>query len=526
MRANPETAGRYHSNWLSMMYPRLKIAKTLLRDDGVIFISVDDGEQANCKKLCDDVFGEENYAGTIIWDNATDNNPTQIAIEHEYIICYTRKKEKAEAVWKTKVSAVKDILTKTGTELCAQYDNDAELQAAYSEWFRQNKAYLWPLDRYKYIDRGGVYTGSQSVHNPGTDGYRYDVIHPVTGQPCKQPLLGYRFPETTMQELLQQEKILFGENHEKIIELKVYAADYEGKLASVFQLDGRLGAYDLKSYFGEKAVFTNPKPTQLVKRLLSFVTGKYDIVLDFFSGSATIAQAAMELNLQDCSERKYICVQLPENLDKLYDVSSQKAKAIIKSAMVLLDSIGRPHSLAEIAKERIRRSGDKIYAEWESENPDNAGKLFSERSDLKRKLDIGFRVFKLDSSNLQKWDGAYVTPGNEDIFLERAEHSLDNMKPDRRDIDMIYEVFLKYGVPLTEKLSTLKIREKTFYAVGDTGYLMICLEKGITVEIVEEMIKTHTPGAVIFSDECFIDDSELTNAGLALDKAQIEFRWI
>ena len=160
-KSNPETMGRFHTNWLNMMYPRLRLAANLLRDDGVIFISIDENEITNLKKVCDEAFGEENYVGTIVWYNATDNNPTQIAIEHEYIVCYAKRIDLAESVWKTKVSAVKDLLVDIGKELTDKYSNQEELQAAYSEWYRANKWQLWPLDRYKYIDQDGVYTGSQ-----------------------------------------------------------------------------------------------------------------------------------------------------------------------------------------------------------------------------------------------------------------------------------------------------------------------------------------------------------------------------
>ena len=153
-KSNPETMGRYHTNWLNMMYPRLRLAANLLRDDGVIFISIDDNEVTNLRKICDEVFGEENFIGVIVWKNATDNNPTQIAIEHEYIICYARQKSNVESVWKTKVSAAKDILVDIGNTLIKQYDDLSELRKAYAEWYKNNKWQLSPLDRYKYIDFG------------------------------------------------------------------------------------------------------------------------------------------------------------------------------------------------------------------------------------------------------------------------------------------------------------------------------------------------------------------------------------
>lgn len=223
--ANTESNGRFHSDWLGMMYQRLRVARNLLSDNGVIAISIDDAETANVLQLCFEVFGEPNFVGTLIWRNATDNNPTNIAVEHESIHVFAKSKEFLEAVWKSPVSDIKDVLVKVGMDLNSTIKNPEQLQSAYSEWFRENKSQLGQLDRYKYIDSGGVYTGSQSVHNPGKEGYRYDVIHPVTGKPCKEPLMGYRFPKTTMDRLLAEKRILFGDNENKIIELKVYAAE-------------------------------------------------------------------------------------------------------------------------------------------------------------------------------------------------------------------------------------------------------------------------------------------------------------
>jgi adenine-specific DNA-methyltransferase len=204
----------------------------LLREDGCVFISIDDNEQANLKLLCDEIFGSENFVGCVVWKNVTDNNPTNVTTEHEYLLVFAKSKEKLENQWKSPLSDSKEKLTEIGKKLTTDYKNLDELQAAYSIWFKQNKDFLGQLDRYKYIDMDGVFTGSQSVHNPGREGYRYDVIHPVTGKPCKQPLLGYRFPEDTMKQLRKDEKILFGEDESKIIELKVYAKDFQDKLSA------------------------------------------------------------------------------------------------------------------------------------------------------------------------------------------------------------------------------------------------------------------------------------------------------
>lgn len=324
-----------HDKWACMIVPRLRLLRELLSSDGIIIISCDDNEYSNLRSLMNEIFTENNFIGTVIWQNATDNNPTNIATEHEYIIFYAKDKEKIRSVWKSSVSVAKEELIKIGEELNKKFSNQEELQSAYSEWFRENKQFLGKLDRYKYIDDGGVYTGSQSVHNPGREGYRYDVIHPETKKPTKQPLMGYRFPETTMQELLDQEKILFGEDENKIIELKVYAHEYEDKLASVFELDGRLGAYDLRELFG-KVPFKNPKPVQLFTHILPFVTTNSDIILDSFAGSGTTMHAVLELNKEDKGTRQCILVQMtedtPEEPEKniCKDITRERVKKAIE----------------------------------------------------------------------------------------------------------------------------------------------------------------------------------------------------
>lgn len=516
-KSNPETMGRFHTNWLNMMYPRLRLAANLLRDDGVCFISIDDNEVHNLRKLCDEVFGEENFIGQIIWKNATDNNPTQVAVEHEYIICYAKSKIQTVPVWKTKVSAVKDLLIEVGDELNLQYSDEERLQAAYSEWFRQNKSQLWPLDRYKYIDKGGIYTGSQSVHNPGREGYRYDIVHPVTQQPCVQPLLGYRFPEATMADMIKKGKILFGEDHNKIVEIKLYAKEYEEKLSSVIEMDGRLGSYDLKSYFGDKPIFSNPKPVQLIEKLLSFILDRNDIVLDFFSGSATLAEAVMQLNNIDNKSRRYICVQLPENLDITITTADQKAKAIIKNAIAFLTSIDKPHYITEIGKERIRRAGVKLLEKQRGQM-----KLGNE---AKPPLDIGFKVFKLDTSNLKTWDSTPVCEENVQMMLDRMNDMIDRVKRDRTDLDMVYEVMLKLGVPLTFPVIPVEVNGKRAYSIGEDAMLLICLAEGVTAEDVE-VLADYAPAKIILAKSSLADDTAMSNAYYILRDRGIELKLV
>jgi len=317
-----------HDKWLCMMMPRLKLLRELLCEDGALFASIDDNEQHRFRNMLDEVFGEHNWLGTIIWRNVTDNNPTNIAVEHEYILAYSKNRDCVEPIWKSRVSEVKNLLIRIGEELTSKHKNPTELLKAYRKWYIENKLFLWPLDRYKYIDHGGVYTGSQSVHNPGREGYRYDVIHPVTGKPCKQPLLGYRFPWDTMKDLLANDKVIFGKDESKVIELKLYASEYEDKLPSVIILDGRVAAYELRDLFPElKKAFDNPKPSQLIEQFLSFTLTHDDIVLDSFAGSGTTMHAAMKLNIKDGGARRCILIECEDYVDK---TTAERVRRVIK----------------------------------------------------------------------------------------------------------------------------------------------------------------------------------------------------
>lgn len=317
-----------HDKWLSMMYPRLKLLHQLLKDDGIIFISIDNNEYHNLQAIMDEIFGVRNYVGTVIWKNANDNNPTNVSVEHEYIVCYAKSKPNIESVWKSTNIDVKQKLEDISEELNNKHSDPEEVQTVYTKWFRENKAHLWPFDRYKFIDKGGVYTGSQSVHNPGKEGYRYDVLHPVTGKPCVEPLMGYRFPQETMNRLIKEGKILFGKDEKKIIELKLYAKDYKAKLSSVYELDGRTGTNEIKTIFPEdKRPFNFPKPSVLIEDLISFVTKDDDIILDSFAGSGTTAHAVLNLNKADGGNRKFILVELEKSI--AHEITAERVKRVI-----------------------------------------------------------------------------------------------------------------------------------------------------------------------------------------------------
>lgn len=324
-----------HSLWLEFMYQRLRLARDLLREDGVIFVSIDDNELFRLGMLMDRVFGEENKIGVVVWKNVTDNNPSRVVTEHEYVLAYARNLTRCPGNWKSPELLVKDVMLSKEQDLLAKGLAPDTLQAEYTKWFRKYKDQLVPLDNYKFIDAGGIYAGSRSVHNPGKEGYRYDVLHPSTQEPCTQPLMGYRFPEGTMKELLDSGRILFGEDHKKLIELKIYLSDFRQKLASVIDLDGRAGANEVKAIFSNQKVFNNPKPTRLISELISFVTRDDDVILDFFGGSGTTAQAVAKLNAEDGGDRRFILVSSTEattdapDKNLCRDVCAQRVRRVL-----------------------------------------------------------------------------------------------------------------------------------------------------------------------------------------------------
>ena len=316
-----------HDKWLCMMYPRLKLLKRFLCDDGVIFASIDDTELASLRMLFDEIFGVGNRVGTMVWKNVTDNNPTQIASEHEYVLCYARDKSKLPKEWKSANLAVKTKLLDVGDQFVRDYPDQEQRQAGYTRWYRENKSQLWPFEDYKFIDKGGIYTGMRAVHNPGKEGYRYDVIHPTTGKPCQQPMMGYRFPEDTMRRLLDEGRILFGEDETKLVELKVYAKDYRSKLSSLFELDGRIGTNEIKAIFPEsKRPFDFPKPVELIEELLSFTTSGDDIILDSFAGSGTTGQAVLSLNRADGQRRRFVLTEMKPSIAR--EITAERVRRV------------------------------------------------------------------------------------------------------------------------------------------------------------------------------------------------------
>ncbi|WP_181711331.1 site-specific DNA-methyltransferase [Roseovarius sp. TE539] len=238
-----ETAGRLHSGWLSMMYPRLSLARQFLTDDGVIFVSIDDKELSNLLRLLDEILGEENRVGVISWKNVTDNNPTLINKDNEFIVCYAKSKTNLPQSWKSSESDTKEILVDFFETRKREGKTPEEIEKELADLIKDNRESLGNLTRYKWVDEDGIYTGSESVHNTKPGGYEFEVIHPDTEKPMRMPANGYRFPEDTFRQMETDELILYGPDHKRIVKIKKYVQDYQDSLRSVLVMDGRLGTY-------------------------------------------------------------------------------------------------------------------------------------------------------------------------------------------------------------------------------------------------------------------------------------------
>ncbi len=473
-KSNADTDGRYHTNWLNMMYPRLKLARNLLTDDGVIFISIDDKEVANLIKICNEIFGEGNFLNDIVWNSTKSvTNTALISVAHNHTLVYFKKKQ----YYVENREFFRLIDSGEGFE---NPDNDPRGP--------------WKADPFQV---GGWRPNQQ-----------YEIINPKTGSIYKpNPGCSWKNDYNKYLELVKDNRIVFGKTGEGGPQRKrfIWEASERGKVSTTLWTDVETttnGTQQIKKLFNDKAPFSNPKPIGLIKRILELGSDKNSIVIDFFSGSSTTAHAVMEMNL-DGKNRKFIMVQFPENLDKSLEEATNDNKQTILNAIEVCDEINVPHALTEVAKERIRRAGEKIR----DENPD-------------KQIDIGFKVFKLDSSNLKKWDN---TPTKDvDVIQDRIQTSMDYIKEDRTELDLVYEVMLKYGIDLS--LPIAKTQNDKAYIIEAPEYkLLVCTYPNLTIEDIEDFAN-ESVGTYLFADRCFNTDNLLVNAEEILKSRNKEMR--
>ena len=483
-RKNLESSGRFHSKWCSNIYQRLLLARNFLAKEGVIFISIDEHEINTLKAICNEVFFESNFVGTLVIQTATDNNPGQIKMQHEYMLCYAKDRKQLKN-WAIDSDKAKLIHIKY-LELKKEYNNTDEIQEALRAWIKSNKEALKGVTHYDNVDEKGVFHDGD-IANTVFGGYEYDIIHPVTGKICKMPEKGYRFPEETMRQMLQDNDVMFGADETTLPKPKIRVEDAKELLRSVIYEDGRSSTKKFEALMA-RDIFQNPKSENIISHLIEYIVKPGDIVMDFFSGSGTTAEATFLASLK-IPNLRFIMVQYPENLDESKKTASSKAKKTINNAIKFLDSIGKAHTIPEIGKERIRRAGRKI----KEDNPETA-----------KSLDIGFRVFKCADSNYKE---VAFTP--KDYTQESLDLFVDNIKDGRSDLDLLFDCMLRWGVELSMPLKTTKVDGCTIHNVDD-GNLVACFDGTVTEKVIDA-IASISPVRVVFRDSSFTEAATKMN---------------
>lgn len=492
LSTNTESNGRYHSNWLSMMYPRLKLVRNLLTDDGIIFISIDDNEVKNLRNICNEIFGEENFIAQIIIEGTPKNDPHIISTAHEYCLVYLKNFNKA----KNSNYGIKNPLYSKINDIFKKGNNNFKLiEKNLKDFYESNNLKNDNISNYKYADKNGVFRLGP-IDDPQNSGPKDERVNPLTKTPCIIPKRGWSCNLETWNDWIDRNLIFFPKNNDKIPSKKTYIKSNRLDVMKAYiKIQTRKDTDALKKLFKmDMTPFPNPKPIDLIKMFIDNCNDQNMIICDFFSGSGSTAEAVMKLNESDNGNRKFILVQLPEQLNEK-NSQTGKSKKITKAAIKFLNKINKKATICEIGKERIRRAGDKIVEE--SGNND---------------LDIGFKVFKLDSSNLEKWD-----PDYNDV---QQSLTIDNIKSDRTNEDLVYEIMLKYGIDLTLPIEEIN----NIYSVG-FGALVICLDNNITKEITDEIInltKNASTSRVVFKDSGFKSDADKTNIKEILRTNNIE----
>lgn len=486
MRVNPETEGRYHTNWLNHIYPRLLLASNLLHEEGVIFISIDDKELSNLIKICNEIFGEFNFIAKIIHKNNSMKNQTKlIGVSTEYVLVYAKNKSSlSNAAWKIEKKGAKDI-NKKFQDLKTRGIPLSEIEYEIKEMYSRPK--YSHLSRWNKIDLHGVFKDADLSREGGPKDYT--ITNPNTGKDCVVPKRGWGKSKAELLRLQELDLIWYGDENTPPGQ-KSYITDESMSVPDNFwYYDNSIDTRWLKQMFGS-LVFENPKPIEMIKNLILLHMND-GLVLDFYGGSSTTAHAVMQLNADDGGNRKFIVVQLPEKTDE----KSEAYKAGYEN-------------ICEIGKERIRRAGDKIKGELK-EKQKNQGML--EDTFDPEKFDIGFKVFKLDTSNFSAFDSSSKDLDNifnQDVFVsERSRH------------DILYEILLKYGV-FEKPVDVLNINSKEVFSVA-MNQTIVSINNSITEEDIIQ-IANLKPREVIFDERGFYNDNDKINALKRLETAGVE----
>ena len=480
LSTNSDSNGRYHSNWLNMMYPRLKLARNLLKDDGVISIHIDEHEYSNLEKLCNEIFGEENNLGTIIWDKRNPKGDAKgIAYQHEQIIFFAKNKEiflSTNEFKRPKENAL-SMIQKAEKLIKKKGFINESVRKQFKDWLKVQdfsggeKAYI-------YLDDNGDVFQSVSMGWPNKkqspDDYKIPLIHPITKKPCSIPEKGWRNPSKTMEKLLADNLIIFGKDETTQPRRKYFLKENMDENVPSLLYYGGSDDNLLRSL---DVVFDTPKVVEVAKKIMIPIVKKNDIILDFFAGSSTTAHAVMDLCAEDKQQRKYIMVQLPEPIEENHDAFTKGYRFI-----------------TDISKKRIINASEKITQEHPEEAKD---------------LDLGFKVFKLDSSNIKTW-----SPEAENLEQNLLD-AVENIKEGRTEEDLLFEILLKYGLDLTLPITENDVAGAKVFNVG-AGALLVCLSDNINVAVAEGIAKLKNElnpeiCRVVFKDNGFKDSAEKTN---------------
>jgi adenine-specific DNA-methyltransferase len=488
LTSNPESSGRFHSSWLSMMYPRLALARSLLEEDGFILCAIDDAEISNLRKLMDEVFGEENHIATLVYDKNRKNDAKLFSVGHEYTIVYVKNKlrlTEAQVVLRATKDGVDEVRL-AFDDLRRQHNDNWELVRKglfelYATWSDDDPRK--PLARFTKVDIDGPYRNDRDISWPGGGGPRYEVLHPVTGKPCKIPSRGWVYPKKeTMEKKIRQGLIIFGADENTIPSIRTNLFEKTTQvMRSVIFSYAQSSTQELLRLFDGDKVFDNPKNSSDIKSLINYLTSDNSIILDFFAGSCTTAQAVMDLNRTDKGIRRFIMVQLPEPC--------------------LEGSVARQagfKSIADIGKERIHRVINKMK---KGQQP-------------LKKEDLGFRVFKLKESNFLSWSGIKQSDPAE--YLNQLNLFRDPLKGNWTEERIIAEVAVKEGFGLNFRTERMKnIQSNLVYKVSDpdkSQSFLICLDQSIDMDGMKPLNLTE-------KDTLFVRDLALTDetaANLAL----------
>jgi len=480
MIANTNANGRFHSDWATMLYSRLKLARNLLREDGSIFISIDDNEITNLRQLCDEVFGSDNFVSTIVWQRSKKGDAKLIAKVHEYIVCYARNKTAliGAGLWRRKKAGADEVIAQYATFKRSFRDDHTKIREAMQTWYRglsendPRKAHK----HYNWSDARGLYFADNFAGpDDGRDSRpRHDIIHPITKKSCKKPSTGWRWDEAKTKWALDQDpsRIHFGPDETTIPNRKSYLKEISVEpYPSIFYRDGRSATLEVESLVG-KGWFEFPKNTDVLAEIIELASGPDDVVMDFFAGSGSTGHAAYLVNATEQSNRRFVLVQLPEPTDR-------KGYATI----------------AEITKQRIRRAGQKIKADNATTSPN---------------LDIGFRVLKIETSNMKD---VYYAPDSvkQDDLLAQA----DNLKAGRTPEDLLFQVLLDLGLDLSLPITQETIEGKTVFFV-DENALAACFDPKLSEDFVKQLARRRTAQDLpllraVFRDSSYGNDSVKIN---------------